>query len=388
MTLPSETDFQVSVDSVQGRIDYRKLIERFGSAEIDDSVISRVERLTAIPVHPFLKRGLFFSHRDLDFLLEAHEAGKRFYLYTGIGPSSERLHLGHLLPFMFTKYLQEAFGAIVVVQITTDEKFLKNPNLSIDDVRRMAHENIKDIIACGFDPEKTFIFSDFDYIGELYPTICSIQRSVTYNQVKGIFGVTGSDSIGKTAFPAVQAAPAFPSSFRRIFPETMSDALCLVPCGIDQDPYFRMTRDVAPKLSFHKPALIHSKFLPSLHGIDKKMSSSDPTSAIFMSDTPQVIKNKIMKYAFSGGGATKEEHMLKGADLTVDIPYHFLRVFLESDEELKLIEEEYGSGRMLTGPVKAKLVGVLTSLVEGHQERRKEITDAVLAYFQEIRERS
>jgi tryptophanyl-tRNA synthetase len=93
------------------------LIERFGSTEIDDSILSRVERITKIPVHPFLKRGLFFSHRDLDILLDAYEAGKKFYLYTGIGPSSERLHLGHLIPFLFTKYLQCAFGALVVVQV-------------------------------------------------------------------------------------------------------------------------------------------------------------------------------------------------------------------------------------------------------------------------------
>ena len=31
-----------------------------------------------------------------------------------------------------------------------------------------------------------------------------------------------------------------------------------------QDPYFRMTRDVAPRLGFGKPALIHSKFFPAL----------------------------------------------------------------------------------------------------------------------------
>ena len=29
----------------------------------------------------------------------------------------------------------------------------------------MGKENVKDIIACGFDPEKTFIFSDYDYMG-------------------------------------------------------------------------------------------------------------------------------------------------------------------------------------------------------------------------------
>ena len=31
-----------------------------------------------------------------------------------------------------------------------------------------------------------------------------------------------------------------------------------------QDPYFRMTRDVAPKLGYFKPALIESCFFPAL----------------------------------------------------------------------------------------------------------------------------
>jgi len=43
-----------------------------------------------------------------------------------------------------------------------------------------------------------------------------------------------------------------------------TDMWCLVPCAIDQDPYFRLARDVAPRLSRKKPALIHSKFIPAL----------------------------------------------------------------------------------------------------------------------------
>ena len=39
---------------------------------------------------------------------------------------------------------------------------------------------------------------------------------------------------------------------------------CLIPCAIDQDPYFRMTRDVAPRIKGHKPALIESRFFPAL----------------------------------------------------------------------------------------------------------------------------
>ena len=84
-------------------------------------------------------------------------------------------------------------------------------------------------------------------------------------QVKGIFGFDGSTNIGKIMFPAVQAAPSFSSSFPFIF-GGKKDVTCLIPCAIDQDPYFRMTRDVAPVLKFKKPALLHSTFFPALQG--------------------------------------------------------------------------------------------------------------------------
>ena len=68
------------------------------------------------------------------------------------------------------------------------------------------------------------------------------------------------------------------------------------------------------------------------------MSASDPNSAIFLNDKPEDIKNKINKYAFSGGGATLKEHQEKGANLEVDIPYQYLRFFLENDERLEEIK--------------------------------------------------
>ena len=45
----------------------------------------------------------------------------------------------------------------------------------------MGRANIKDIIAFGFDPEKTFIFSDMDYIHNLYPNVLKVQKHVTFN---------------------------------------------------------------------------------------------------------------------------------------------------------------------------------------------------------------
>jgi len=59
-----------------------------------------------------------------------------------------------------------------------------------------------------------------------------------------------------------------------------------------------MTRDVAPRLGFLKPALIHSTFIPALHGAQSKMSGSDVTSSVYLTDTPKQIKTKINKSVF------------------------------------------------------------------------------------------
>lgn len=69
------------------------------------------------------------------------------------------------------------------------------------------------------------------------------------------------------------------------------------------------------------------------------MSASDPNSSIFMSDTPNQIKNKINKHGFSGGRETEEEHRKYGGDTEVDVAYQYLSFFLDDDEELKTIGE-------------------------------------------------
>lgn len=60
-----------------------------------------------------------------------------------------------------------------------------------------------------------------------------------------------------------------------------------------KDPYFRMTRDVAPRLGVPKPALMHSSFFPALQGAKSKMSSSEGNTSIFLTDTPKNIKDKV-----------------------------------------------------------------------------------------------
>lgn len=67
-------------------------------------------------------------------------------------------------------------------------------------------------------------------------------------QARACFGFVAEDSVGKSSFPAIQAAPSFPAAFPHIFGDS-NEAQCLIPCAIDQDPYFRMVGPPAPNLS-------------------------------------------------------------------------------------------------------------------------------------------
>lgn len=80
---------------------------------------------------------------------------------------------------------------------------------------------------------------------EFYKNIVRIQKCVTFNQVKGIFGFGDSDVIGKISFPAIQAAPALSTSFPQIFGSKKIP--CLIPCAIDQVSYVNCELNVSNK---------------------------------------------------------------------------------------------------------------------------------------------
>ena len=98
-------------------------------------------------------------------------------------------------------------------------------------------------------------------------------------------------------YTSLQSAPCF-----------IEDKPVLIPLGVDQDPHFRLTRDIAPKIGKPKPALIHNIMIPALEGPGGKMSASDENGTVYTTDAPNVVKKKINKYAFSGGQPDLEQH--------------------------------------------------------------------------------
>jgi len=142
--------------------------------------------------------------------------------------------------------------------------------------------------------------------------------------------------------------------------------------GVDQDPFVRLTRDIAGKLGLKKPGDLINIFLPGLSG-SGKMSSSDESSAIYTTDSKKDVEKKI-KRAFSGGRDTLESHRRYGGNPDVDASYLYLKYFFEDDDKkLAQIYKDYKSGKMLTGDLKKYTIDKANKFLAKHQAARKKV---------------
>ena len=228
-------DFIVTPWDVAGTIDYKKLIEKFGTQYIDPPLLEKFKKVTGKELHPWLKRGIYFTHRAFDKFLDAYAEGDPVFLYTGRGPSSEAMHIGHLIPFIFTKWMQDTFNCPLVIQISDEEKAAFK-HVEFESLHKMGFENAKEIISCGFDVKKTFIFSNRDYRlkCQKYENFASdFKNNTSIKSIQSIFGLNETGNIFMYDWPIYQSVAAFWQAYPHIFGNR--PAVCCVPHAIDQD---------------------------------------------------------------------------------------------------------------------------------------------------------
>jgi tryptophanyl-tRNA synthetase len=354
---------------VKGKVDYERLIKEFGTQPLTPQLLSRVENYTD-KLHLQLERKIFFSHRDLDTVLDLYDKGVKFVLYTGRGPSGP-VHIGHLVPWIFTLHMQQKFKTRLYFQITDDEKYLISDNADLKNTAKWSYENALDLIALGFKPEDTFIIYDTEDIDLLYDLALEVAKRVTYSTARSSFGFQDSTNIGWVFWPAIQATPCF--IHKKLTGENVP---ALIPAAIDQDPYWRVTRDVAQRLGYYKPAQIHCRFLPGL-GTGGKMSASMPETSIFTVDPPEVVKKKIWN-AFTGGKGTAAQQRKEGADPTIcSIFQYYLFLFEQDTAKLTELERRCKGGEILCGECKKDMAEKLNAFLKLHQERREKAKDTI-----------
>ncbi|MDI3473706.1 MAG: tryptophanyl-tRNA synthetase [Candidatus Woesearchaeota archaeon] len=368
-----EKEFEITPWKVSGDIDYEKVIREFGVSKIDANLLKKLEKSSG-ELHPFLKRGIFFAHRDLDWLLSEYEKGNEFYLYTGRGPSG-KIHLGHLVPWILTKWLQDKFDVELWFQMTDDEKFYFNDRLSLEETNKLAYENALDVIALGFNPKKTIIFTDTDLAGVMYKYAAKIAKKITFSMIRASFGLQESSNIGQIFFTSMQAVPAVLKSEIE-----GRNVPCLIPHAIDQDPHFRLARDVLPKLGYYKPASIQSGFLPGLQKVEK-MSASNEATAIFTTDSEEEVRSKVMK-AFTGGRISVEEQRKYGGNPDICSVYqYYYMLFMLDDSELNNLRGKCLKGEIMCGECKQILISKINNFLKEHQRKREEARKEIDKYI-------
>lgn len=369
MTDNEKNEMIVTPWEVKGKVNYERLIQEFGTQPLTEQIRQRLAKYMN-GEHLQLRRQLFFSHRDLDTILDLYEKGIKFVLYTGRGPSGP-VHIGHLVPWIFTKHLQDAFNTRLYFQMTDDEKFVIDDDRNLPETIRLGHENALDIIALGFKPENTYIIYDVQDIDLLYDIALEVAKRITYSTARSTFGFQDSTNLGWIFYPAIQAAPCF--IHKKLTGENVP---CLIPAAIDQDPFWRITRDIAQKLGYYKPAQIHNRFLPGL-GVGGKMNAHEPETAIFTTDQPELVKQKIWK-AFTGGKGTVAEQKKEGADPEICTIFQFFTYLFEPDDK-KLSDRSTRcrAGQTLCGDCKRELTERVNKFLAEHQKKREKARDVL-----------
>ncbi|MDT7902770.1 MAG: tryptophan--tRNA ligase [Caldivirga sp.] len=365
-------EYTVTPWEVKGKVDYLRLAREFGVQLLTDEDLNLLKGLTGGDVHYLIRRGFFYAHRGFREILERARSSESWALYNGRGPSGD-LHIGHLVPWILTKWFVDKFNVHYFFELTDDEKFLVRDGYTLEETNRLAYDNALSLIALGFTPDRLHIIVDTDDVAYLYKIAVKVAKKLTLSTVKNTFGLTDSNNIGATFFPAMEIAVAFlPTELLN------SETPVLIPTAIDQDPYFRLARDIAETLNYPKPATLYSKFLPGLTGEDK-MSASNPDSALYINDDDKEVRRKIMN-AFTGGQPTAELQRRLGGNPDICPVYRYHTLLSDNDDEVRRIYEDCRGGRLLCGECKLILYDRVSSFLNRHRELREKAKDKVSEY--------
>ncbi|ELK36849.1 Tryptophanyl-tRNA synthetase, cytoplasmic [Myotis davidii] len=176
--------------------------------------------------------------------------------------------------------------------------------------------------------------------------------------------------MGNISFPAIQAAPSLSYSFPQIFGGEM-DIQGLIPCAINKDPYFRMTRYVTPRIFYPKPPCYTRPSSPPCRRLRPKGVPATPTPPFSSQTQPSRSRPRSTSMCFLEGKTPSSKHKQFGENGHVDVSFMYMTFFLEDEDKLEQIRKDYSSGAMLTWELKKELVEVLHPLLAEHQSRCK-----------------
>ena len=213
-------------------------------------------------------------------------------ILTGDRPTG-RLHLGHYVGSLQNRVAlqdeHECYFIIADYQVLTDQL------LKTDKIKENIKEIVLDYLSVGIDPNKATIFvesqiPEISQLGLFFSMLTSFNRVKRNPTIKEQIQAMGIKkvSLGYVAWPITQVA------------DILSVRATTVPVGKDQLPHIELTREIATTFNrlfgrvFPIPEAIVGD-TPTLPGLDGQKMSKSRNNAIFLSDSPKVVEEKVMR---------------------------------------------------------------------------------------------
>jgi tryptophanyl-tRNA synthetase len=343
-------------------IDYDKLTKQFGIKSFGE-----FEKDIENP-HILMERGIIFGHRDYGRIIKAMGEKKDFAVVSGMMPSG-KMHIGHKMIVDQIIWYQKK-GADIYIPIADMEAYSAR-GVSFEESRKLAiSEYLTNYIALGVDFKKknisVYLQSENKTVEDLAYILA---KKVTFNEMKAIYGFSGSTNLAHIYVPLIQVADILHPQIK----ECGGPKPTVVPVGPDQDPHIRLTRDIAErfknKYNFITPSSTYHRFITGLTG--DKMSSSKPKTAIFLSDSPKIAEKKV-KSAKSGGRESLDEQRELGGVPDECVVYELLLYHLvESDKELLELHNNCKNGNIMCGECKLKAATMMKEFFEKFSKKRE-----------------
>jgi len=290
---------------------------------------------------------------------------------TGDRPTGH-LHLGHYIGSLKNRVeLQNHYKCFVMI---ADIQALSDNFDNPEKVRSNVAEVCKDYISVGIDPEKStlFIQSLIPELTELtvyYLNLISVTRLERNPTVKAELQQKSFRNFipaGFLAYPVSQAADI------TAFKSTM------IPVGEDQLPLIEITNEIVRRFNriYNSNVLIEAKPIlgnvQRLVGIDGKAKASKSLgNAIFMSDSPELLKQKIYSmYTDPNHIKVSDPGKIEG-----NVVFAYLDAFFEDKNELNSLKERYKKGGLGDSVLKSILNDTLQNILAPIREKRASISD-------------
>jgi tryptophanyl-tRNA synthetase len=231
--------------------------------------------------------------------IESLDTDKEFSVILGLKPS--KIHLGHLNIINEVKYWEKIGGKVFFVlgyfEKLIDLNFDKDSTYKIsENIQRQLSEGIKNKVSIidTIYPE----WNDWQNI---------VENQITVNKVNQLLGWDKNKTLRNYKIVSNMVTSFLAPQFFLQHPTTT-----VIPCGVTELPFIELSKIVANKLNLIEPTATFKYKIPSVNN-SERMSSNSIDSTIFMDDSIDVIKTKLLKTK-TGGRATVLEQKQIGGD--------------------------------------------------------------------------